>query len=60
MNIEAMLLFFAFSDFLFSFPNQKMAPRVKDVVLAYVKMVDSQMHCKFYHRKIKVLGALIS
>ena len=30
-----------------------MAPRVKDVAWAYVEMVESQMHCKFCHRKIK-------
>ena len=30
-----------------------MAPRVKDAAWAYVEMVDSQMQCKFYHRKIK-------
>ena len=44
---------FSFSDFLLSFPSQKMAPIVKDVAWAYVEMVDSQMHCKFCHRKIK-------
>eukprot|EP00253_Pinus_taeda_P022909 PITA_22909 len=30
-----------------------MEPRVKDAAWAYVEMVDSQMHCKFCHRKIK-------
>ena len=30
-----------------------MAPRAKDPAWAYVEMVDSQMHCKFCHRKIK-------
>ena len=54
MNIEAMLFFlFSFSDVLLSFPSHKMAPRVKDAAWAYVEMVDSQMHCKFCHRKIK-------
>lgn len=54
MNIEVMLFFLlSFSDFLLSFPSQKMAPRVRDVAWAYVEMVDSQMHCKFCHRKIK-------
>ena len=30
-----------------------MAPRARDPAWAYVEMVDSQMHCKFCHRKIK-------
>jgi len=30
-----------------------MAPRAKDAAWAYVEMVDSQMHCKFCHKKIK-------
>ena len=54
MNIEAMLfLLFSFSSFLLLFPSQKMEPRVRDAAWAYVEMVDSQMHCKFCHRKIK-------
>ena len=49
MNIESIFIF-SFSD---CFPSQKMAPRAKDPAWAYVEMVDSQMHCKFCHRKIK-------
>ena len=30
-----------------------MAPRARDPAWAYVEMVDSQMQCKFCHRKIK-------
>jgi len=30
-----------------------MAPRARDPASAYVEMVDSQMQCKFRHRKIK-------
>ena len=55
MNIESIFIFFifSFSDYLLSFPSQKMAPRVKDAAWAYAEMVESQMHCKFFHRKIK-------
>lgn len=52
MNIESMF-FFSFLDYLLSFPSQKMAPRVKNFAWAYVEMVDNQMHCKFWQRKIK-------
>ena len=26
---------------------------MKDATWAYAKMIDNQMHCKFFHRKIK-------
>ena len=53
MNIESRFFFFSFLDCLLSFPSQKMAPRARDPAWAYVEMVDSQMQCKFCHRKIK-------
>lgn len=47
------MFFFSFSYCFLSFPSQKMAPRARDPAWAYVEMVDSQMQCKFCHRKIK-------